>query len=88
MNARKLRGIYVIDPDDKEYSETLKITRRKLERPMVPAMPCKRNQSSTTKVAAVPRIGSEKKSKTRYGCTVESHESTRQLAGFLQFKNP
>ena len=43
VNARKLRGIYVIDPDDKEYSETLNITMRKLERPMVPVMPCKRN---------------------------------------------
>ena len=28
-NARKLRGLYFIDPDDREYSEILKNTRRK-----------------------------------------------------------
>ena len=39
-NARKLRGIYFIDPDDKVYSEIIekkkKNARRKLERPMAP----------------------------------------------------
>ena len=39
--ARRLRGIYCVDPDDKEYSETLKNARRKLEGPMAPAMLCK-----------------------------------------------
>ena len=33
-NARKLRGIYFIDPEDKEF-------RKKSEMPMAPAMPCK-----------------------------------------------
>ena len=40
-NARKLRGIYVIDPEDKEFKETIKNARKKLETPMAPAMPCK-----------------------------------------------
>ena len=30
-NARKLRGIYFIDPEDKEFKETIKNTRKKLE---------------------------------------------------------
>ena len=40
-NARKLRGIYVIDPEDKEFKETIKNARKKLETAMAPAMPCK-----------------------------------------------
>ena len=50
-NARQLRGIYCIDPDDSECSDFLKNARRKLERLMEPAMPCKRMfHSSVTKV--------------------------------------
>ena len=37
-NARKLRGIYFIDPEDKEFKETIKNARKKLETPMAPAM--------------------------------------------------
>ena len=40
-NARRLRGIYFIDPEDKEFKEIIKNARRKLETPMAPAMPCK-----------------------------------------------
>ena len=40
-NARKLRGIYFIDPEDKEFKETIKNARKKLETPEAPAMPCK-----------------------------------------------
>ena len=39
-NARKLRGIYFIDPEDKEFKETIKNARMKLETSMAPAMPC------------------------------------------------
>ena len=35
-NARKLQGIYFIDPKDKEFKETIKNARKKLETPMVP----------------------------------------------------
>ena len=49
-NARRLRGIHFIDPDDQDYKETL-------------AMPCKRKaRTSTTKVAA-EEIASQKGSK-------------------------
>ena len=40
-NARKLQGIYFIDPEDKESKETLKNARKKLKTPVAPAMPCK-----------------------------------------------
>ena len=40
-SARKLRGIYFIDPEDKEFKETIKSARKKLETPVAPAMPCR-----------------------------------------------
>ena len=40
-NARKLRGIYFIDPEDEEFKETIKNARKKLETSISPAMPCK-----------------------------------------------
>ena len=48
-NARRLRGIYFIDPEEKEFKETLKNARRKLETPMAPAMPCKKNKHGETR---------------------------------------
>ena len=35
-NARKLRGIYFIYPEDKEFKETIKNTRKKLETSVAP----------------------------------------------------
>ena len=35
---KKLRGIYFIDTEDKEFKETIKNARKKLETPMAPAM--------------------------------------------------
>ena len=40
-NARQLRGIFFIEPDDEEFKHTMKNARRKLEIPMPAAMPCK-----------------------------------------------
>ena len=40
-NARRLRGIYFIHPEDKEFKENFKNAWRKLETPMAPAMLCK-----------------------------------------------
>ena len=45
-NARKLRRIYFIDPEDKEFKETIKNARKKLETPVAPAMPCKTSKNS------------------------------------------
>ena len=40
-NAQKLRGIYFIDPEDREFKETVKHARKKVETSVAPAMPCK-----------------------------------------------
>ena len=40
-NARRIRGIYFIDPEDEEFKDIMKNARRKLEIPMPAAMPCK-----------------------------------------------
>ena len=39
-NARKLRGIHFIDTEDKEFKETIKNARKKMETPIALAMPC------------------------------------------------
>ena len=72
-NARKLRGIYFIDPEDKEFKETIKNARRKLETTMAPAMPCKtckKNKHGETR-----RKTNDFKSK--FACILEASESTR-----------
>ena len=40
-NARKLRGISFIDPEDTEFKETIKNARKKLETSVAPVVPCK-----------------------------------------------
>ena len=45
-NARKLRGIYCIDPEDEEFKETIKNARKNLETRVAPAMPCKTSKKS------------------------------------------
>ena len=60
-NARKMRGIYFIDPEDKEFKETIKNARKKLETPVAPAMPCKimkKNCGSGASKCIVKRYGS------------------------------
>ena len=44
-NARKLRGIHLIDPEDKEFKETIKNARKKWETPVAPAMLCKTSKT-------------------------------------------
>ena len=39
-NARKLRGIHFINPEDKEFKENIKNARKKMETPVAPAMLC------------------------------------------------
>ena len=45
-NVRRLRGIYFIVPEDKEFKETIKNARKKLETPVAPALPCKTSKNS------------------------------------------
>ena len=73
-NARKLRGIYFIDPEDKEFKETIKNARYKLETPVALAMPCKIMKKNCGS-------GGSNKVKTRLACILEAGESTRLRMG-------
>ena len=72
-NARKLRGIYFIDPEDKEFKETIKNARKKLEASVAPALPCKIMKNCGSD-------GSDKK-RTKLACILEANESTRMRMG-------
>ena len=72
-NARNLRGIYFIDPEDKEFKETIKNAHKKLEMPMAPAMPCK---TSKTCDHGETR-GKTNEIKSKLACILEASESTR-----------
>ena len=64
---------YFIDPEDKEFKETIENARKKLETPMVPAMPCK---TSKTCKHGVTR-GKTNEIKSKLACILEASESTR-----------
>ena len=72
-NARKLRGIYFIDPEVKEFKETIKNARKKLETSVAPAMPCKIMKNCGS--------GGSDKNKTKLACILEADESTRMRMG-------
>ena len=71
-NARQLRRIFLIEPNDEEFKLTTKAARRKLEVPMPAAMPCKIPIKSSGETRR--NIG---KRKTKYSCIVDADESTR-----------
>ena len=73
-NARKLRGIYFIDPEDKEFKETIKSARKKLETSFAPAMPCKIEEN-------LWEWWIQQKKKTKLACVLEADESTRLRMG-------
>ena len=75
-NARKLRGIYFIDPEDMELKETIKNARKKLETPVAPAIPCK-----ITKSKKIVGVVHQTKLKTRLACILEASDSTRLRMG-------
>ena len=87
-DARRLRGIYFIDPDDGEYKEIIKNARRNEEVPMEAAMPCLQGQSQKrtrrARLRKLKGLGVSptrfQKKKKKHACIVESHESTRQRA--------
>ena len=45
-NAERFRGTNFIDPENKEFKETIRNARKKLETPMAPAMLCKTSKKS------------------------------------------
>ena len=73
-NARKLRRIYFIDPEDKEFKETIKNARKKLETSVALAMPCKIMKKNCGS-------GGSNKIKTRLACILDASESTRLRMG-------
>ena len=72
-NARKLRGIHFIDPEDTEFKETIKNARKKLETSVAPAMPCK--------IAKNCGSGVSNTIQTKLACILEADESTRMRMG-------
>ena len=71
-NARRLRGIYFIDPDDEEFKDIMKNASRKLEIPMPAAVPC---TLSRGKCRETCRTFVEHR--TKYAFIVEADESMR-----------
>ena len=72
-NARRLRGIYLIDLEEKEFKETMKNARKKLETPIALAMLCK-----TSKKCKNGEVrGKSNETKSKLACILEASESTR-----------
>ena len=72
-NARKMRRIYFIDFEDKEFKETIKNARKKLETSVALAVPCKIMKNSGSDAS--------NKIQTKLACILEADESTRMRMG-------
>ena len=72
-NARRLRGIYFIDPQNMEFKEIIKNARIKLETPMAPVMLCKTFKKGKHGEAC----GKTNEFKSKLACILEASESTR-----------
>ena len=69
-----MRGIYFIDPEDKEFKETIRNAREKLETSVALAMLCKIVKKNCGS-------GGSNKIKIRLACILEADESTRLRTG-------
>ena len=91
-NARKLRGIYFIDPDAKEFKETIKNARKKLETPTAPAMPCKtskKSQHGATRVNPFSPNQNLRESRLRMEDSLPNyHEEGAQFTATYSFGTP
>ena len=72
-NAPRLRGIYFIALEDKEFKETIKNARKKLETPMALAVPCK----TSKKCKHGETRGKTNEIKSKFAGILEASESTR-----------
>ena len=72
-NVGRLRGIYSIDPENKDFKETIRNARKKLETPMATAMPCKTSKKSKNGETRSKTNGF----KSKFACILEASESTR-----------
>ena len=68
-----MRGIYFIEREDKEFKETIKNARKKLETSVASAMPCKIMKNCGS--------GASNKIQTKLACILEANESTRMRMG-------
>ena len=66
-NARRLRGIYFIDPVDEELKDIRQNARRKLEVPMPATILCKTRREECRETCSVMD-----NRKTKYACIVEA----------------
>ena len=73
-DARNLRGIYFIDPEDGELKETIKNATKKLEIPLEGT----KKLSNRLRETASETTESNKIQKRKHACIVEAHESTRK----------
>ena len=73
-NARQLRGMFFIEPNDEEFKLTMIAARRKLEILMPAAMLCKTPINSGGETHRNIR-----KRKTKYACIVDADVSTRRI---------
>ena len=71
-NARRLRGMFFIEPDDEEFKLTMKAAPGKLEVPMPAAMPGRRQHHKHKETCG--KLGQHN---TKYACIVEADESMR-----------
>ena len=69
--------ICFIDPEDKEFKETIKNDRKKLEAPEAPAVRCKMSKTCKHGVTR----GTSNKIKSKLACVLEAGESTRLRMG-------
>ena len=66
-NARKLKGINCIDPEDNDFNETLRKSKNKLERKMDSALSCRLRKTSknSSMKAQGPRFGKWKRARAQ-----------------------
>ena len=76
ITHQNCEGSFFIDPEDKEFKETIKNARKKLETSVAPAMPCKIVKNNKNCVS-----GASNNIKTRLACILEASESTRLRMG-------
>ena len=81
-NARQLKGIFLIEPNDEEFKLTMRAAGRKLEGPMPAAMPCKTPVNCRGETCS-----STEKRKTKDAYIIEADESMRIRMEGSQSKN-
>ena len=83
-NARRLRGICFINPEDGEYNEISKNARRKVGSSNGGGYALKKIKKHSGLQETEAKSGeSNTIPKTKYACIVEAHESTRQRPGIF-----